>query len=158
MNTRQITIGAGLVAVALLAFAGSSTATMSTTNTSGDGAAVRAVVERAYFNGAFNDQDTAAMAQGFHPDFAIFSAKGDALDRYEIETWISGIKKRRAQPDFDPKSTAIEGRIVSLDVIGGAASAKIELSREGTLIYTDYLSLLKFESGWKIAAKVYHKH
>jgi predicted dehydrogenase len=32
------------------------------------------------------------------------------------------------------------------------------LSRDGKLVYTDYLSLLKFSSGWKIAAKVYHEH
>ncbi|TDI93056.1 MAG: hypothetical protein E2O76_17870 [Caldithrix sp.] len=26
------------------------------------------------------------------------------------------------------------------------------------MVCTDYLSLLKFDSGWKIVAKVYHKH
>ncbi|MEM7355177.1 MAG: nuclear transport factor 2 family protein [Acidobacteriota bacterium] len=35
---------------------------------------------------------------------------------------------------------------------------KIELSKDGKLVYTDYLSLLKFDSGWRIVAKVYHSH
>lgn len=125
---------------------------------SADADAVRAVIKDAYFHGAFNEQNTDAMARGFHEDFAIFSARGEDLARYEIETWIEGIQERRARPDFDPASTRMEGRIVSLDMTGGAASAKIELRRDGKLVYTDYLSLLKFPSGWKISAKVYHAH
>ena len=31
-------------------------------------------------------------------------------------------------------------------------------SHEGKHVYTDYLSLLKFDSGWRIVAKVYHSH
>ena len=49
-------------------------------------------------------------------------------------------------------------KIASLDITGGSAAAKIELSRDGKMIYTDYLSLLKFDDGWKIAAKVYYAH
>ncbi|MEL1229541.1 MAG: nuclear transport factor 2 family protein [Candidatus Neomarinimicrobiota bacterium] len=26
------------------------------------------------------------------------------------------------------------------------------------MVYTDYLLLSKFDSGWKIVAKVYHRH
>ncbi len=36
--------------------------------------------------------------------------------------------------------------------------AKVEASKNGRLIYTDYLSLLKFEDDWKIVAKVYNAH
>ena len=45
-----------------------------------------------------------------------------------------------------------------IDVTGGVAMVKVELSQEGELVYTDYLSLIKFDSGWRIVAKVYHKH
>jgi hypothetical protein len=40
----------------------------------------------------------------------------------------------------------------------GRAAAKIEISKNGKMVYTDYLSLLKFEDGWRIVAKVYHAH
>ena len=125
---------------------------------SADEQAIRGVIVNSYLNGAFNDQDTVAMATGFHKDFAIFSAREDELRRYEIAAWIDGIRKRKAAPKFDPDSTRMDGRIVSLDVTGGAASVKIELRRQGELVYTDYLSFLKFKSGWRIAAKVYHHH
>ncbi len=123
-----------------------------------DKADIEAVITASYFNGAFNDLDTESMRRGFHPDFAIFSAEGVELRRYEIDDWIQGIEKRKQDPDFDPSKAEMECKISSLDVTGGAAAAKIEMSKDGRLVYTDYLSLLKFADGWKIAAKVYQSH
>lgn len=119
---------------------------------------VRERIEQSYLHGAFNEQNTEAMAAGFHPDFAIFSAKGKELARYELATWIQGIEARKKTPDYEPGRSAVEYRIPEIDVTGGAASAKVEILKGGELIYTDYLSLLRFESGWKIVAKVYHRH
>jgi len=123
-----------------------------------DKADIETVIKTSYFNGAFNDLDTEAMREGFHPEFAIFSADGEELSRYPIDVWIKGIEKRKQDPNFDPSKAKMECKIVSLDVTGGAAAAKIEISKDGRLVYTDYLSLLKFSDGWKIAAKVYQSH
>ncbi len=120
--------------------------------------AVKKVVTESYFNGAFNKLDTEAMKKGFHEDFAIFYANGEKLGRYEIESWISGTEKRKSSPDFDASKSKMTCKIVNCDVTGGAASVKAEMYRDDKHIYTDYLSLLKFSSGWKIAAKVYHEH
>ncbi len=119
---------------------------------------VKNVIEKSYFNGAFNDQDTKTMKKGFHPDFAIFSPKGTEISKYPIDVWIKGIEKRKANPNFDKSRVKMDCKIVSIDVTGVCASAKIEASKNGKLIYTDYLSLLKFDDGWKIVAKVYNKH
>ena len=123
-----------------------------------DKSEIEAVIKASYFNGAFNDLDTVSMRQGFHPEFAIFSADGEKLGRYPIDDWIKGIEKRKQDPSFDSSKAEMECKIVSLDVTGGAAAAKIEISKDGELVYTDYLSLLKFSDGWKIAAKVYQSH
>lgn len=123
-----------------------------------DKVAVEKVINSAYFNGAFNDLDTKGMKKGFHPDFAIFSAKGSELGKYPIDTWINGIEKKKSDPAFDPKKAVFDCKIVKLDVTGGCASAKVEIRKQDHLIFTDYLSLLKFEDGWKIVAKVYHRH
>lgn len=119
---------------------------------------VEKVIKGAYFNGAFNDLDTMAMEKGFHPDFAIFSAKGKQLAKYPIADWIKAIENKKKDPDFDPKNAVMECKIANLDVTFRCASAKVEIFREGEHIYTDYLSLLKFEDGWKIVAKVYHSY
>jgi len=119
---------------------------------------IETIIKASYFNGAFNDLDTQAMRQGFHPEFAIFSADGEDLSRYPIDAWIEGIEKRKQDPKYDSSKAKMDCKIVSLDVTGGAAAAKIEISKDGRLVYTDYLSLLKFSDGWKIAAKVYQAH
>jgi len=124
-----------------------------------DAAEVKEVVMKCYVNGAFNELDTESMAKGFHEDFAIFSAKGEELSKYPIQNWVERTEKRKAE-DYDPKSekNVWEPTFDILDVTGGAAQVKIELRNQGKLIFTDYLSLLKFDSGWKIVAKVYYKH
>ena len=119
---------------------------------------IETIIKASYFNGAFNDLDTQAMRQGFHPEFAIFSADGEELSRYPIDAWIKGIEKRKQDPKYDSSEAKMDCKIVSLDVTGGAAAAQIEISKDGRLVYTDYLSLLKFADGWKIAAKVYQAH
>jgi len=116
------------------------------------------VVEEGYFNGAFNGLDTVSMAQAFHPTFAIFSAKGKDISRYPIDVWIKGIDKRKGSPDFDQSKAKMDCKIVNIDVTGDCASVKVEIGKDGKLIFTDYLSLLKFADGWKIVAKVYHRH
>ncbi|MDN5212461.1 nuclear transport factor 2 family protein [Fulvivirgaceae bacterium BMA12] len=119
---------------------------------------VKDLIEKAYINGAFNALNPDAMASGFHPDFAIFSAKGESIEKYPIKNWVESVRKRKAEDGFDPAKNKWEHHFAAIDVTGGSASAKIELSRNGKKVYTDYLSLLKFDSGWKIVAKVYHKH
>ena len=119
---------------------------------------VEKVIQSSYFNGAFNDLDTESMRKGFHPGFAIFSAKGNDISRYPIDVWIKGIEKRKQDPNFDLSQAKMDCKIASLDITEGCAAAKIEISQNGKMIYTDYLSLLKFDEGWKVVAKVYHAH
>ena len=120
--------------------------------------AVEQLVLDSYINGAFNDLNAEAMLNGFHEDFAIFSADGENLSRYEIETWVDGVRKRKSDPDFDPANNVWVHNFASVDLTGNVATVKVELSRKGKHVYTDYLSLIKFDSGWKIVAKVYYKH
>lgn len=121
-------------------------------------AEVEKVIKASYFNGAFNDLDTVSMRKGFHPDFAIFSAKGNNISRYPIDAWIKSTEKRKQDPNFDKTQAKMDCKIASLDITEGCAAAKIEISKNGKMVFTDYLSLLKFDDGWKIVAKVYHAH
>jgi|TARA_B110000495_G_C22786508_1_gene459837 hypothetical protein len=120
--------------------------------------AVRKVVEDSYANGAFNKLDTDAMENGFHRDFAIFSPKGEDIRRYPIKAWLAGTKKAKASTNYDPKNYEYNYNFVSVDVTGKAAAVKLEYSKEEKVVYTDYLLLSKFDSGWKIVAKVYYSH
>ena len=119
---------------------------------------IQQLILKSYVHGAFNELNSEAMLEGFHPDFAIYSAKGEEVSKYPIKTWAENVAKRKMSEDFDPAKNKWEHKFASVDVTGGSASVKIELHHEGEHVYTDYLSLLKFDSGWKIVAKVYHRH
>jgi Putative lumazine-binding len=119
---------------------------------------IKTLIKKSYFNGAFNALDTKAMAEGFHSDFLLYTAKGEELQKLPIKEWIASIEANKAKPDFDAKTRKYEGKIVQVDVTDIAATAKIELSKDGKLIFTDYLSLYKFDSGWKIVGKIYFRH
>jgi hypothetical protein len=116
------------------------------------------LIVRSYLHGAFNELNPDAMRAGFHPDFAIFSAKGEEISKYPIADWADSVERRKSDPGFDPRDNKWDYKIATIDVTGGAAAVKVELSKDGALVYTDYLSLLEFDSGWRIVAKVYHKH
>jgi Putative lumazine-binding len=118
---------------------------------SADETAIKNLFEKSYINGAFNELDTVSMAQGFHPDFAIFSPDNNKIDKYPIAEWIANISKRK--PD---KKGEWAGEIAVLDISGKSAMAKVIVNRKNKPEFTDYFLLLKFESGWKIVAKIYH--
>lgn len=120
---------------------------------------VKDVIVKGYVNGAFNGLDPDAMAVTFHKDFAIFSpGKNGEIRRYPIANWIEGTKKQKADPNFDASKNVWDHKFSSVDITGKSAAVKLELYNEGKHVYTDYLSLLKFEEGWKVVAKVYHQH
>lgn len=153
MKNRKLTyLCLGVLSIAILSF------TIEKINESKSEAEVKALILKAYIKGAFNALDPDAMRMGFHPDFAIFSAEGEAISKYPIKTWADGVEKRKNSPEFDASKNKWEHKFAIVDVTGGSASAKIELFKDGKQVYTDYLSLLRFDSGWKIVAKVYHKH
>jgi Putative lumazine-binding len=124
-----------------------------------DEQAIKSLIQRSYLNGAFNGLDTKSMAEGFHPDFAIYYPDSNTvLGKFTLKEWISGIDSSRSDPKFDPKTRAFDGKIISIDITGEAASIKMELSQNQKLVYTDYMTLLRFGKSWKIVAKVYHEH
>lgn len=124
----------------------------------GDEAEIKALIEKSYVHGAFNELNPEALEQGFHPDFAIFSADGEAIKKFPIAEWVKRTRDRKASADFDPAKNVWKHHFASVDITGHSASVKIELSKDGKKVYTDYLSLLKFDSGWRVVAKVYHRH
>lgn len=144
--------------ILLIAIIPATAFTVHTMKISSEKEAVEALIMKSYVHGAFNELNPEAMLYGFHSDFAIFSADGETLARYEIKTWADGVRKRKSDPKFDASKNKWDHNFASVDVTGNVAAVKIELSKGGKHIYTDYLSLIKFDSGWKIVAKVYNKH
>ena len=120
---------------------------------------VKSHIIETYLNGAFNARNIDAMRRGFHEEFAIFSAEGNDLGRFPIGVWTTKLEQSLADgyDAADPKNIW-RYEFATVDVTGGAAIVKLHLYNEDVHIYTDYISLLRFERGWRIAAKIYHQH
>ena len=124
---------------------------------SDDVAAVKTVIEEAYVKGIHIDQNVEAIRKGFHPAFTMFACKDGEISKTSIDEWISSIeegkKKNPNRPKVDTKC-----QFVSVEVSGNAAVARLEMYRDGKHVFTDFMSLYKFEDGWKIVAKIYYRH
>ena len=55
-------------------------------------------------------------------------------------------------------STEVQHRIVSIDVSGPAAAAKVEFFNWCGFRFTDFFVLYKHDGQWKISGKVYDSH
>ncbi len=98
-----------------------------------------------YIEGTANGQPE-RLQKAFHPDFNLYYVAKDSLRIWKGKEYVGNIK--------EGEKNDRKGKIVSIDFVNNAASAKIEIdipSRKR--IYTDYLLLLKYQSSWKIIHK-----
>jgi len=95
-----------------------------------------------------NNGDTARLASAFHQqaDLRFRDEKTGNLVIWSLSDYIG---------KFTPgKKMNCTGKIVSIDIAGSAAQAKIELYYPDRT-YADYINLLRIGDKWVIASKVY---
>lgn len=117
------------------------------------------VVQTAYVEGLQNEGDLDKVDSGFHPGFELLGiGKGDQMWKLPIYNWkettadaVEEGKKARNKEEL------VSVNFLSVDVSGTAASVKLEFYVAEKLTYIDYLSLYKFEDGWKIVSKIFYK-
>ena len=119
---------------------------------------IKNVIQSAYVDGLCNNFELDSIHKGIHPGFVLFGAgQGNILRKTTIHNWIEYAKMGKAKGNkytFQDEFTTIKYKFI--DVTGKAAVAKIDFYEGDELKFIDYLSLLKFETGWKIISKTYH--
>lgn len=128
-----------------------------TTNIDKDKESIKEVILLAYQEGICNVGDVEMIKKGFHPGFNLLIMNNDYLEKLAIYNWIKRISGRKQQGKYPP-AEKVEFKFPYIDITGNAGMAKIDFFRGGKKIYTDFLSLYKFSDGWKIVAKIFHKH
>jgi ketosteroid isomerase-like protein len=118
--------------------------------------AIKKVVQGAYIDGLQNLGDIQTIRDGFHPDFEMLVFRNGQMSKLPIGTWIERVEQRKANPATTPPN--ITGKFLDVEITGTVAVVKLELHRDGSRIFTDYISLYKFEDGWKLVSKVYYQH
>ncbi|MFM9437361.1 hypothetical protein ACFDR9_004448 [Janthinobacterium sp. CG_23.3] len=58
---------------------------------------------------------------------------------------------------FRPSPEA-RGAIVNIDIVGTAASARIDTNDISGFCFTDFFNLLKVDGNWTVVSKIYHTH
>ena len=104
-----------------------------------------------YLDGLY-EGDTAKLGQAFHEVSHLYSVSDGGVADLPREKWFEFVKGRAS-----PKSKGLKrtDRIVSVDFSGPeTAFVKVECSIHPRY-FTDYLTLLKLNGGWKVVSKTY---
>jgi hypothetical protein len=118
---------------------------------------IKSVIDKAYIEGIHNLGDLDETRKGFHPGFDLLIMRNNLLSKLPIYTWLETTERRKAENPNGPENKTTV-RYLMIDIVETAAIAKIELYREDKLQFTDYLSLYKFNEGWRIVSKIYQQH
>jgi hypothetical protein len=146
-----------ILATTILFFAFILTGTSQTTEA--DKEAIKQVIQSAYVEGLQNEGDPAKIDAGFHPGFVMTGiSEGDQIWQMPIYTW----RERTMKAVREGKKPRAEDELVTVnfldvDVTGTAAVVKLEFLVGEEKKYVDYISLYKFENGWKIVGKIFYK-
>lgn len=104
----------------------------------------------AYLN-ALHDGNVEGLARAFAPTSALYASADGAAMALAIEPWLDRVRNRKSARDSGYEA---RNQIHSIEVVGGMAMAKVS-SEFPPKRFTDFLSLVRTNEGWRIAAKTY---
>ena len=97
--------------------------------------------------------DSAIMKPAFDAQATIFGVDGDSkLAGGPIQGLFDTIDS-----SFRPSPEA-KAAIVRIDIVGTAASARVDTDNISGFRFTDFFNLLKVDGKWIIVSKIYHTH
>ena len=112
--------------------------------------AVRAAVNHYLQGHALGSPDE--FSKAFHPDAMLFWVTPEGtLGKRTSGEYIKGASGKPAADESQRKR-----RVLSVDIAGTAAVAKVELEYP-SVHFIDYLSLLKVNGEWKVINKIFHR-
>ncbi len=120
---------------------------------------IKEIIQTAYVDGLQNEGDIDKIDYGFHPDFIIFGiGVNNEMWKLSIQDWKEKVEKGKNEGKLPRSGDDLESiKFLKVDVNGTSAVAKIEFYVGEKLKYIDYISLYKFDNGWKIVSKIFYK-
>ncbi len=111
--------------------------------------AIREVLEH-YVGGARTGRGE-AMKPAFHEDASIYGYVGPDLFGGPIQGLYDW-------NDANGPAEDLELRITSIDIVGTAASVRLDMDNWTGHRFTDFFNLVKIDGVWKIVSKVFYLH
>ncbi len=115
-----------------------------------DESLINAAVERYVL--AMSVGDEQGLRAAFHPSASVSGTYQNATEWLSVDAYIGEMLGAGLPPNHSPR-----WKIGLIDITGDAAAVKVE-DEFGSMVFTDYLSLLKIAGEWKIVNKLYHLH
>lgn len=105
------------------------------------------------YNEGCKQARSSIMKPAFSDKATMFSVDGDGkLSGGAIQALFDGIDS-----GFRPSPEA-RSAIVRVDIVGTAASARIDTNDVSGFCFTDFFHLLKVEGQWTVISKIFHTH
>jgi len=106
-----------------------------------------------HYNEGGKQAKSSLMKPAFSEQATIFGVNGEGkLTGGPIQVLFDIIDSA-----FRPSPEA-EGAIVNVDIVGTAASARIDTNDISGFCFTDFFNLLKVDGKWTVVSKIYHTH
>ena len=105
------------------------------------------------YNEGGKQAQSSIMKPAFNEKATMFGVDANGkLTGGPIQTLFDGIDTA-----FRPSPEA-QGAIVNVDIVGTAASARIDTNDISGFCFTDFFNLLKVDGKWTVVSKIYHTH
>lgn len=104
------------------------------------------------YNEGGKKADSAIMKPAFSDKATIFGVESGKLSGGPIQGLFDTIDSA-----FRPSPEA-KAAIVRIDIVGTAASARIDTDNISGFRFTDFFNLLKVDGKWTVVSKIYHTH
>ncbi len=117
---------------------------------------IREVMDYSYVDGIQNLLGEEAIRPGFWEGFEMLMLVDGRIQKLPLDQWIARVEDQKAQNLQHEHS--VRANYLDIHVTGTAASVALELWRGDEQLFTDYFQLYKFDDGWKIVSKIFHRH
>jgi hypothetical protein len=116
-----------------------------------DAEEIRDVIASAYIDGLHKNGNRADIRAGFHPSFVMKVLRDGEVSDVTIEEWIGRLPAEGETPD-----RVVTHTVPEVSIAGRAAVARVEVRFDDRPVFTDFMSLYRFDDGWRIVAKIFN--
>lgn len=119
--------------------------------------AIQKVIQDALVDGYLNNYDINEMEKGIHPVFRSMEIRNNSLSERGYEDLKAYVKRVKPQRP-NGRRVKVTVKFLMVDVVGNIGCAKVEFYDGPTLHGTDFITLMKFQDGWKIMGAIAQEH
>lgn len=115
-------------------------------------AAIIEVIQEAYVDGFYNDGYIRAVELAIANDFTSIGVNTEKqTETKNVAEYLADVKKYQAEGKLPlPEEERVTVKYLKIDISGNAAQVKLQFYQNKKLQHIDFLSLYKFDEGWKI--------